>query len=390
MIPKSHYRSAGIIALICAAYGILNAMNQRFTLWDLYVYYGAAGHLLDGQSPYLEAFGLSSGYYKYSPFAALVFMPFHALGWLGARVVFFTLLTASLAVGLPALTGRMREVFPTAKGSFAWVVAAVAITLAGHFSRELLLGNVNWLLLLAVMAAFFSLDRHRWLPGLLIGLVLVFKPHFAVLLPWLVLRSRWRDFGVTILTVIVALFLPAAGWGWTYNTELLREWLATMQMHNQSLAESPNTFYGVPARLLGWEGSWPIVLTLALVAMGILAFVLRHVWREATANASKTRHMLLEFAVIMALIPNLVHTDTEHFMWTLPLVMVLAIHFPRLGRLPKVFVGLLWLLCLIPYTLATPDLWGADGSRWLEQSGVLGWANAVLVILAVTTVPKEE
>lgn len=389
MIPKSHYRSAALIALVCATYGILNAINARFTLWDLKVYYDAAGQLMNGQSPYLEAFGLSSGYYKYSPFAAVVFMPLHALGWLGARVVFFILLSVSIAVGLPALTGRMREIFPSAKSSFTWVVVAVAITSAGHFSRELLLGNVNWFLLLAVMAAFFALDRNRWLPGVLFGLVLVFKPHFAVLLPWLVLRSRWRDLSITLLTVFVALVLPAAGWGWTFNQTMLSEWLATMQLHNQSLAESPNTLYGVPSRVMGWEGRWPIVLTLALVALGILAIVLRHFWLEATTNASKTRHMVLELGLIIALIPNLVHTDTEHFMWTLPLVMILAIHMAQLRASRRILVGALWILCLIPYTLATPDLWGVEGSRWLEQSGVLGWANVVLVVLALTTQPSE-
>ncbi|MGF1565407.1 MAG: glycosyltransferase family 87 protein [Flavobacteriales bacterium] len=384
--------ATGVIAAVCIAFGVLNLVNDRFELWDLRVYYDAAGKLLAGESPYHQAFGLSSGFYKYSPAAAWFFAPLHVFGWMGARMIYYLVLVVAIAYSLPRLTDRIGRLHGFSNRKQGWVIATVALVLAGHLSRELFLGNVNWFLLLLTLAAFFSLEKHPVRSGILLGVVLAFKPHFAVLLPWYVLRRRWKELGVALTTLAVLFIAPALFIGWDANWTLLAEWGETMLSHNAGLAESPNTLYGVPARMLGWTGSWPVVITLAAVALFILAFVLRNFWHEATQNASSPVNHFTEFALIMALIPNLVHTDTEHFMWTFPLLAVLFLQLFS-GTLPRWKVGVavtLIAIAVIPYTTATPDLWGAEGSRFLEQSGVLGWANAVFIVLALWLRPRVE
>ena len=380
------------IAVACCALLVLNLINNRFGMWDLRVYYDAAGKLLAGESPYHEAFGLSSGFYKYSPAAAWFFVPLHVLGWMGARFFYYLVLVAAIAYGLPRLTDRIGRLHGFANRKQGWVIALVALLLAGHLSRELFLGNVNWFLMLLTLGSFFALERYPVRSGILLGVALAFKPHFAVLLPWYVLRRRWKELGVAMATLAALFFAPAMFMGWDANTALLAEWGETMLGHNAGLTGSPNTLYGVPARVFGWTGSSPVLITLALVALFILGFVLRNYWREATQNASTPVNLFTEFALIMALIPNLVHTDTEHFMWTFPLLAVLAYtlfttDLPAWKR--YLAVGVI-VLAAIPYTTATPDLWGADGSRFLEQSGVLGWANVALIAVALWIRPHVE
>lgn len=373
------------IGLLCLAYGALNLFNGRFTLYDLQVYYDAAGRLIDGASPYHTAFGLSSGFYKYSPSAAIFFIPLHVLGWMGARVVFFILIAGTLAAFFPRMVVCINRATGLTNNSIMLQTTLVALMLGGHLSRELLLGNVNWLLMLVLLFAFFTLEKRAGLSGVLLGFALAFKPHFAVLLPWYIVRKRYVELATAMLTLFVLFFLPAAGWGWAGNLDLLIEWFETMRMHNTGLAGSPNTLYGVPARLFGWEGQWPVVLTLALVAVMILAYVLRNFWLEATQSRLPASNMLMEFALIMALIPNLVHTDTEHFMWTFPLLVVVfgRLLDSSLAAPVRAALALVCILCALPYTLASPDLWGATRSQWLEQSGVLGWSNVVLVVMAI-------
>ncbi|MFT6411844.1 MAG: hypothetical protein ACJA15_002676, partial [Flavobacteriales bacterium] len=123
---------------------------------DLQVYYDAAMWLFDGESPYGKAFGLSSGYYKYSSSAALLFTPLHLLGWFSARVFFFLLISVSFASRIPQLIDWIQEQLQTKVNRNA-VALLVVLSLVGHFSRELLLGNVNWLLLIWVFSGFILL-----------------------------------------------------------------------------------------------------------------------------------------------------------------------------------------------------------------------------------------
>jgi len=53
-------------------------------------------------------------------------------------------------------------------------------------------------------------------------------------------------------------------------------------------------------------------------------------------------------------------------------------------------VGLLWMLALIPFAFSTPDIWGGEGARWLEQSGVLGIANIVLIVITLRVAGKYK
>lgn len=381
------YRISLIIFGLAILYGVLNMINGRFQMRDLQVYYDASMWLFDGESPYGRAFGLSSGYYKYSSTAALLFTPLHVLGWFPGRVFFFLLISASFAFRIPQFIDWIQEQLKTTIKRDA-VAALVVFSLVGHFSRELLLGNVNWLLLVWVFSGFILLRSKPVLSGALFALTLIFKPHFVIIIPWLILRREWTSIKSLAVAVPLLLLLPAIGWGWNDNLLFLKEWIGAMQAHNASLAESANTLYGIPAKLTGIEGSSWIVLFLAVVSFLILAWMLRH-FREERANSSLTStHRLLEFSALLAIIPNLVHTDTEHFMWTFPMLVMLSVYWLQMKGTVRWVVGILWALSLIPFAFSTPDIWGSEGARWLEQSGVLGIANIVLIAISLFSVSK--
>jgi hypothetical protein len=377
-----------VLSIIILLYGVLNFINGRFDLFDFQVYYDACGKLLDGESPYHQSFGLSSGFYKYSPFAAWLFAPFHLFGWMGARILFFLFITAAISFGLPWLIRKTSEFVAPANVYAVGVLVALAVTLGGHFSRELLLGNVNWLLFLAVFAAFTLLEKKPLIAGLLIGAVLLFKPHFIVIVPWLALRKEFRVLAYTALVMLVLLLVPAPFSGWGWNLELISEWLGAMQAHNTSLVASPNTIY---APFGGFVSDTIVVLgLLGMIGLAVLAMMLNHFKKEKSNADLKPANRFLEFSVILALIPNLVHTDTEHFMWTAPLIALAAIYWFQSKGLEKALVGIVWLLCLIPYTLATPDVWGKDMASWLQESGVLGLSNLVFIGLGIYSFYKPR
>ena len=79
---------AGISFIICLAYYALETFNGRAQMADFRVYYDAANAFLNDTQLYGKAFGVSSGFYKYSPFACLPFVPLAVLPYNIASFIF--------------------------------------------------------------------------------------------------------------------------------------------------------------------------------------------------------------------------------------------------------------------------------------------------------------
>ena len=391
-------RPTGMQVLLFAA-GALFVWGQwrvgRSGMADFRVYFDAAAAWWAGESPYGRAFGVSSGFYKYAPVALVPFLPLVALGWTAARWVYWALLLALFAWGIPRLLDGMHRLLSAGQTHSPTphrTLLTFALVLCGshHLGRELLLGNVNAILLAALGGWWWVLTRSTRFDAVTTGVAAVglgaiwaFKPHFLVLLPWLVLRKPLHHAVLSVLAFAAWLLLPALGVGWEENLGLLREWWETIRMHNTDTSHSSNTI----ASWWGLQAPWNAVPPL-LVMAAWGGWVLRR-RRQGVGE----RGAFLEGAVVVALLPNLVHTDTEHFMWSLPLVAVWLLRLAEARNWPSVgqrwAVGAVLALCMVPYALGTPDLWGSETAAWLERGGPLGVANLLLVLGAVWMWPQR-
>ena len=358
-------------------------------MWDLKVYHGAYEELIQGKSPYGQSFGLSSGFYKYSPTAALLFAPLFVLGWKLSMIIYYLGIGASMVLSLPKLLKDQWYRFsPKIKDN--WLpLLLVLLLLGGHLTRELFLGNVNWLLFIGLIVLFKYRNSSPMLAGVIFGLLLVFKPHFVFVIPWLVVRQKWKVLVSSGFAFAMFVLLPSLFFGWNQNIQWLKEWLNAMQAHNMDLWESANTIYHLfqefTFHLL--SGEVAVVLVLAAVAAGILMMIVKH-WREEKISpVLKSNNEYLEFFLIVALIPNLVHTDTEHFLWATPLIVLFASH---VLQSKKWYLWLVFAACAIPFGLATPDLWGRAGAEWLIKSGAIGAANLIMILSAYFSVRQTQ
>ena len=89
-------RFAIVVGIICLGYLVLEWYNGRAQMADFRVYYDAANALIHGDTLYGKAFGVSSGFYKYSPFACIPFIPLALLPYGIASVVYYLLTTAAI------------------------------------------------------------------------------------------------------------------------------------------------------------------------------------------------------------------------------------------------------------------------------------------------------
>ena len=95
----------------------------------------------------------------------------------------------------------------------------------------------------------------------------------------------------------------------------------------------------------------------------------------------------LEFVVLLALIPSLAHTDTEHFLLAAPLMVILVGGIFTLEKSSWI-LAIAFALCTIPWYLNTPDIIGARATEFMDLSGVLGLSSFLVVIAAIAMAQK--
>ncbi len=373
------------VALLCFAYLALEWNNGRAQMADFRVYYDAADALVHGDTLYGKAFGVSSGFYKYSPFACLPFIPLTFLPYAAASIVYYILLTAALIFFL----WRVSELVCNTKGNPAFAVTLVTgIFLIDHLERELHLGNINLFLLMALFEVYrLLLGKKDLKAGALYGLVLLFKPHFLLLLPYFIWKRKWLTATITIGCVFIGLILPAIGLGWDQNMRLLRFWMLTIGDHNVALQHSPNTLYGLINRMFMGELGGPrliiVILTLValLTALGLWLNDRRHGERWSSAIRFE------EYFFLIGIVPNLVHTDTEHFMWVWPMLALAVCAALNAKTNYRIAIICLLALAFIPFAVNSPDIVGQRFQLLFDEGG-LGVAN-VMILLAGLLASKD-
>jgi len=172
---------------------VLEIINQRFWLSDFKVYYGAAENLQYNQSIYGQLFSLGSGYYKYSPFAAIVFIPFTFLSYFYACVLFYFIIGISVIYIFNFLILWLSDSNNEVSKHLLFKISLLTFLFSAvHFQRELHLGNVNLFLLsiLLFICQNFKNDK-IFISSFLLAIVVLFKPHFIVLLPLFIVKRVW-------------------------------------------------------------------------------------------------------------------------------------------------------------------------------------------------------
>ncbi len=373
----------GLIALLLF---VAEHINGRFWLNDLRVYYGAGEALLNGEPLYGVAHGLDSGVFKYAPMLALVYALFALLPYSIAASIQYLLITLAFLDGIRRIDRLVREKLLGGKAEGYLPLFLTALACVVHLHRELHLGNINMMLLwLMVVALEQFLSGRELRGGCLLGLAILAKPHFLVLLPLLMLRARWKALGASLGAILAGVLLPALFLGWTTNMEVHAAWLGEMAKHNASLIytggddyRAVNTIYSLVHRtvlkhITAASGLEAYAL-LALIAVFFAVFV---GWnkRHGLVNAFHFEYLLL-----VALVPSITLTDTEHFLLAVPFVAYIVHRL--VPRADPGWLGVLAIPLLLMYGGNFEDALG-DFSDVLIHYGVLGIGSFGLLVGSV-------
>jgi hypothetical protein len=192
----------------------------------------------------------------------------------------------------------------------------------------------------------------------------------------LALLKQWQWLKYMVYFIVVLLLTPAilvapwAGWG------LLGEWWSTMQMHNVHLYDSPNTLYGIFNGCLQAMGFARLKMEMILLVLaGMGGIFIGYIYKKFLPG-----QWPLTYAYLWAIaaVPSITHTDTEHFLFSIPLFVFWITSYRKDEQWG--WDALLILLAFIPFALNSPDIVGKQISRVFDEQGGIGWANLFLMV----------
>lgn len=367
-----------LVGLFVLASLAMEHVNGRFWLNDFRVYYMAADNMRHGLPVYGEVFGEDTGLYKYAPVVLYFFLPYTFLSFYAAGVLHF-LLIGVLLMACFVVIEKSLEHLTTDLTKVALRAILGLLCIAVLLVRELHMGNINMgLILLAVLGVERFIANQRKTAGILWGIVWLIKPYLLLMIVPLVIRREWRVLRTAGTTMLAGLLLPlllqgpAAGW------ELTREWGHSMLYHTQVMA-SPDHLTAILCKYTGMAPSTGMdVFFIALLGLLLSVFTWRNIQREAMVPGSMMARSF-ELWMAMAIVPILVITDQQHFMFSLPLILyILAYLFSRRDLPVLVF----FLLSMVLYGTRSSDLWGRALENKMVGWGVLGSGNILLMIVA--------
>jgi hypothetical protein len=182
-------------------------------------------------------------------------------------------------------------------------------------------------------------------------------------------------------TLLLGMLVLIPWLGMDKNWVLHLEWFKAMSAHNTRLEMSPNTLYGlINNGLLNGQGSANLVIIVLLIVGGLYLLLL-----QVLSRSSQLRELdFVEMALLLALIPSLTHTDTEHFMLSFPCVVYCIYMFwhHQVLKLKYLLMGLL-LIAFVPFTINSPDIVGKSWRFFFDEGGGMGIANVLIIATTV-------
>lgn len=382
-IPRSYY-FFGIFCLLFTALMIfVEIKNGKFWTNDFKVYYDATTDFFNGNSPYTKAYGLRSGFFKYPPTTLYFFLFLTKFSYFTAQIIHSSVLLISLIIGVTGLHKILfYQTIDDKKKQGLLYLAFVFI--AVHLVREFHMGNVNLVLFALFIIGMKAFLAKKTVPLVIVwSLMVILKPIIILAFIPLLFFKQWRTIWAMFSFGIVYLLVPFIHKGWEGGMNLWKEWLAAIDRHGDYIV-SENSFKYLAKYYFGVYSDWLPSLIGLLILVGLLIFTIQ-----------KQKLNPLSFiewsALFLAFTPNFFVTDTEHFLLSLPLILIILKH---LIQLRKPIFWFVFVMLMLPYSLKSNDLLGKTLSTLVTQAGWMGIANFALILffcfLNLSTDSKKE
>ena len=326
---------------ILAAAAALFASKAAAKMPDFEVYWRAAVRARTAEPLYRS----EDQHYqlKYLPAFAVLAIPAGLLPLITAKAIWFGVSAGLLCV----LVAMSLRVLPARRKAGWLLCGATVVLMAKFYGHELVLGQVNLLFAVIVMAAVESIQRGRaGTAGLLLALAVVIKPYAVLFLPWLAAQREAKALAAAGAGLAGALLLPAIVYGAGGTLALHLDWWRTV-----TESTAPNLLNADNVSLAAMFAKW---IGIGRTAAGLAAATGALLLGVAAAAFARRRTVPLphglEAALLLSLVPLLSPQGWDYvFLIATPAVMFVLNYYRALPRLTRAGAGAA--LVLIGFTL---------------------------------------
>lgn len=350
--------------------------NGKLYTNDFRVYYNASRDFFSGNSPYEHAYGLSTGFFKYPPFTLYLFGLISWLPYDAAKMVHLSLLLFATCYSFLTLRRIVNSYFSPEKPIVAsgWLYLAFAV-FAIHLTRELHMGNVNMILVaLFVTGLHTFLNKKSGKTAVFWSLMIILKPILIVALIPILLTKSWNVVVRMLVLGMVYLIIPLFHLGINGAWKVWVNWFKAAAAHGDYLT-SNNTIANILRAITGFEQGWIVTALLFLLLVFLMV-------KEQLKSGNSGLFMFKWGAVFLAFIPNIFITDTEHFLYAMPLVFL--IFYVALTTKEATIWGF-FAVGMLCFSFHSSDLLGKNLSDWVSIYGLLGIGNLIFIGTCLTT-----
>jgi hypothetical protein len=357
----------------------LEIINHRFEMNDFKVYYLAAKAFFNNEPIYGVQFGLDSGYYKYSPVFILLFSPYLIFSYKTACILHALILAVSTVMTLiSARNILLKHVVQSEIQNKYLLIFAIFITV-NHLFREIHLGNLNIIIVMLLCLGFQKmLEGDFILPGFLIALAIFIKPYLIILIIPLFFHKKIKFIWSLSLWIGFLFFLPITFLGSNKFIQLNQKWIHEIFQHGAYLY-SNHTFTSLIRNYITLQLNEHshMYFLLGLIFIYTLVYLITLKKYSAISEKNNQKALIFSYFILLAIIPNVLITDTEHFLYSTPIILfsIYSLYSNHNTKLRIAFV-----IFSILYAMNSPDILGKFLSAKFEDLGILGMANLGLIV----------
>jgi len=370
-----------------------NRYNGGIWLRDFQVFYRAGSRVISGEELFRP---IRDGYYsyKYSPTAALLFVPFSLVPMAASEVLYWLFVSALVLTGFYL---SLEIIYPDFKQAdpkkIGLLLVLAALILGVHIWSELTLGQVNHLLVVLYLAIVYLYSRHR--PVLLAfiwALSLFIKPFGLILVPYFVIKRRFRELAWFAGFTVLLFLLPLVFYGGRFMGEQ-RSWYdeITVELSNKADIFQPGnkTLVSVIAQHAPFDLIEPGSEYLTIYKIAVVAVVALLALLVIRRGSGVQRPEVLDFAFLLALTPLLSYTSNNAFGLVELAVFLLLFNFGGLRPWEKITAACGFLLIGGNFYNQLPYDWGVSFYEYYDSISLLS-VGTILVLATVFMVRWRE
>jgi hypothetical protein len=358
---------------------LMEVKNHRFRSSDFKVYHRAGGRLVHGENLYRPDID-GHYYYKYSPTAAVYFIPISFLPVTPAKVVHWTVMALMACLGFYLALTMVRPGFRNDNPRHINnLILLLGLILGVHLEREFYLGQVNHILLVLYLLIFYLVVKGKELPASIIWAGTIFlKPFGLIFLPYYLVKKRFKLIAYSVSFTAILALAPLPFTGMANFSGQYRHWFHEIEVEmawKQSLLSNANdTVFSLlarytPFRLLDLTPKVTRLFQLSILIVIALLFL----FMLYRGRSLKDSHVV-ETGFLMALIPILSFTNNYAFQFIELAAFIIVFNYWKLSKTWRIVA----VVGLVFTAVNMHDLWGGTIYNFLDNISLVG-VGAIIV-----------